>query len=385
MSDTSQLLRKSSTINSYESALDRKAQTQNQSAIFNKSVCTHSVDVFFYQVITVAGPRSLLAHPHEDKDGTVYNVCTSVLKKRFEIMRIPAKVDDEDPFAGAKIVSRVPFSFGKQPYMHSFGITENYFILLENPFVLSKSWKVFFMNWFRLTFLDLMKWKPDLKSRIHVIDRKTGAIVKTTTTDPFFAFHHANAYEEAGKVIIDVSGYPDTSILDAFYMCNLRKGLEGVDYNTSVLRRYTVPLREVAAGSGQAESQPKLWNGQDFETICDGFEMPRINYAYSGRKYRFLFGVVFAENNIFLSHLAKVNVDTKEVTRWEVEHCYPSEPTFIAAPNATEEDDGIVLSIVVGVLGKPSFLLFLDGKTFKEVARAVVPHRLALTFHGQNF
>lgn len=299
-------------------------------------------------------------------------------------MKIPPNSDSTSPFAGTSILAKVPFSFTGPAYFHSFGMTEKYFILIENPLVLSKLWKMCFMNFLKYSFLDILKWKPELKSRMHMIDRKTGKNVKTFLVDNFFAFHHVNAYEDANEIVVDVCGYPDTSILHAFYMCNLRNGLKGVSYSTPMLRRYRLTLPACLSENTEPECLPKLASGKDYVILHDAFELPRINYAYNGRKYKFAYGMQFKDNNYFLESLGKVNVETKEVVTWVEEHCYPSEPVFVAAPDAKEEDDGIVLSAVVGVLGKPSFLLFLDGKTFKEVARAIVPTGLALTFHGQH-
>ncbi len=56
---------------------------------------------------------------------------------------------------------------------------------------------------------------------------------------------------------------------------------------------------------------------------------------------------------------------------------------FIPSPNAEQEDDGVVLSAVLGVRGQTSFLLILDGATFKEQARANVSARLVPLIHGE--
>ena len=333
-------------------------------------------------MLIFSGPRSVLPHPHEGDDGFVYNITSNWLRFRYEIMKIPPNGNSENPFSGTTIISKIPFSFTGPAYFHSFGISEHYFILIENPLVLSKLWKMFVMNFLKYSYLDILKWKPELKSRIHLIDRQTGQVVKTFLVENFFAFHHVNAYEEANKVVVDVCGYPDTTILNAFYMCSLKKGLKGVTYSTPLLRRYRLPIPDQPEIKPVA--LPTLPNGFHYETIHEGFELPRINYAYNGKKYRFAYGMQFKDKNYFLESLGKVDVETKEVFTWVEEHCYPSEPVFVAVPNAKEEDDGIVLSAVVGVLGKPSFLLFLDGKTFKEIARAVVPVKLALTFHGRH-
>ena len=85
---------------------------------------------------------------------------------------------------------------------------------------------------------------------------------------------------------------------------------------------------------------------------------------------------------LFVS-LKQVDVKTKEVKSWEADNCYPSEPVFIQRPNATAEDDGVVLSAVIGVRGQKSFLLVLNGEDMTEAARAYVPVKLIPLIHGQ--
>lgn len=69
---------------------------------------------------------------------------------------------------------------------------------------------------------------------------------------------------------------------------------------------------------------------------------------------------------------------------WQQSGCTPSEPIFVSAPNAVEEDDGVITSVVLDGTKNSSFLLILDAKSFKEIARAemelgkVIPYG----FHG---
>lgn len=93
---------------------------------------------------------------------------------------------------------------------------------------------------------------------------------------------------------------------------------------------------------------------------------------------------------------------------WEQAGFYPSEPVFVPSPNAMEEDDGVILSVVItpntvsrflpfliqvggSVLTSPkcdlfqdrsTFLLVLDAKTFEELGRAMVPVNIPYGFHG---
>ncbi|WP_199336987.1 carotenoid oxygenase family protein [Oscillatoria sp. FACHB-1407] len=54
-------------------------------------------------------------------------------------------------------------------------------------------------------------------------------------------------------------------------------------------------------------------------------------------------------------------------------HGYPGEPVFVAAPNATSEDEGVVLSVVLDTQTENSFLLVLDAQSWNELARVQLP------------
>ena len=62
---------------------------------------------------------------------------------------------------------------------------------------------------------------------------------------------------------------------------------------------------------------------------------------------------------------------------------YPGEPVFVPEPGATEENGGVLLSIVLDATAGTSFLLVLDAATLAERARARVPHHIPFGFHGQ--
>jgi torulene dioxygenase len=86
----------------------------------------------------------------------------------------------------------------------------------------------------------------------------------------------------------------------------------------------------------------------------------------------------------FFGCLAKSDWKTGSHKIWQPENgeSCPCEPVFIQRPGATEEDDGIVLTIVVDREGTHSILVALDGSTFEEVARAELPQVYSLGPHG---
>jgi torulene dioxygenase len=60
----------------------------------------------------------------------------------------------------------------------------------------------------------------------------------------------------------------------------------------------------------------------------------------------------------------------------------PGEPIFVPDPNGTEEDDGVILSIVlIGELAK-SILIVLNAKDMTELGRAEMETVFPLGFHG---
>ena len=71
----------------------------------------------------------------------------------------------------------------------------------------------------------------------------------------------------------------------------------------------------------------------------------------------------------------------KKTKNWYEEGAVPSEPLFVARPGATEEDDGVVISMVSEKNGG-DYALVLDGITFKEIARAKFPYGLPYGLHG---
>lgn len=82
--------------------------------------------------------------------------------------------------------------------------------------------------------------------------------------------------------------------------------------------------------------------------------------------------------------VCKVDVETGRTSVWRgTESQYLAEPSFVPAPDGTQEDDGVLLISVADVRkGAPDFLLLLDARTMEELGRAEVDHRIPLSMHG---
>ena len=257
-------------------------------------------------------------------------------------------------------ISRLPAP--RPAYMHSFGLTERYAVLAEcpllvNPLDLVLSGRPFIENY---------RWQPERGTRFLVIDRRSGELAASVEAEPFFCFHHVNAFEDGDEVVVDLTAYPDDEIVRALYLERLRAG-GGIP--APELRRYRLPLR-----GGEASG----------EALAPGFELPRVNYRrVNGRPYRYAYGNGPAREGGFLETIQKIDLDSGAVGAWSAPGCYPGEPVFVAAPEGGAEDDGIVLSLVLDAGAERSFLLVLDARDLAEVARAEAPHAVPFGFHGQ--
>ncbi len=319
--------------------------------------------------------QTTTAHPHFDfdaKEGVNY-VTHIARNSTYQIYRFPAGSRRREIVAKLEVPAA--------SYMHSFGLSKNYVILSEFPFILNQ-YSMLFSGMTGKTFCESLKWKPEQGTRFIVFSRKTGEVKGIYKTDACFAFHHINSFEDGkGNLIVDMSTYPDASIVKMLYLDVLRGehgslGEQGV--TAGEFRRYTIALEKGTVSS---------------ETIIDELvELPRINYEkHNTKDYSFVYCAGSGKVNeqrqdySFLDRLLKVDVKKKTYLKWQEADCAPGEPVFIASPNSQSEDDGIILSVILDINKSTSFLLALDAKSFTEIARAELPHHVPFGFHGQFF
>lgn len=88
----------------------------------------------------------------------------------------------------------------------------------------------------------LMNRYGDRPAQFHVIEKNSGKIVGQYQSEPFFSFHHINAYEEDGHLLVDLANCENKpQLLEDFWLSNLfAKGL--TKPNESEVRRYKISL-----------------------------------------------------------------------------------------------------------------------------------------------
>lgn len=272
--------------------------------------------------------------------------------------------------AGTKKRSRLAeIPVEKPAYSHSFPLSERYIVFVECPLTVNPL-RLATVPFHQTPFIENYQWRPEQGTRFHILDRESGEWVNTCESDPFFAFHYVNAFEDDGHIVVDASSYPDASIVEGFYLKNLRAGTGMI--HDGQLTRYRVPLQ------GDSVSAEPLSSAQ--------MEFPRIHYERcNGQPYQFVYGGDNRQPDDFIDQLVKVDVTTGDTKHWHQPACHPGEPVFVANPNGTAEDDGVILSQVLDSGQPQTFLLVLNAQSFEEMARAEVPHIIPFNFHGQFF
>lgn len=317
-----------------------------------------SLGVFHYE--ENPSSRMTTAHPHVDKDGSAYNLVVQYGPINYYVIYSIRN--------GAKKIASVPV---REPaYLHSFGMSNRYFIIAEFPLVV-QSLKFVFRH---KPFIENFKWKPDRGTRFIIINRETGKHVATIKSEAFFSFHHVNAFEQGDLLHVDLAAYEDAGIIDEYYLNRLSSTDLSLPHGK--MQRFTLDLKS-----------KKLVERKVISDTC--IELPSFDYEnYHGRAdYRYVYGCGIHQDkpNEFYNQLVKIDIKTGKHLTWHRENHYPGEAVFVPKPDRKGEDDGLLLSVVLDAETANSYLLALEAGNMKEIARASLPHAILFGYHGAFF
>ncbi len=341
-----------------------------------------------------------LGHPHYDPDAdTFVNFGVSYNRQTTYTLF------ERDPqTAQPTVVGRK--TFDDAPYAHTFALTDRFAVFADVPYGLDTT-GLLLDSVTGGTFVDNVE-PFDRDARFVVFDRETGELRAEVPADPFFVFHHANAYTvdaddrpvaggsravssdeatdwqwlgddgstdttsgEPAAVVIDLIAYPDHRALTELTIDGLAAG--GPDVPTGDFVRYRVPL-----DGGRAERE-LLYGGQ--------VEFPTINYRRRiGRSYRYAYLAGNDSDESLPTTLIKFDHTTRSATTWTPDgRAFPGEPLFEPAPGAKNEDTGVLLTTVLKPGHERTDLVVIDAREMTEIARAPLPHWLPYGYHGQFY
>ncbi|CAL7933231.1 unnamed protein product [Xylocopa violacea] len=199
------------------------------------------------------------SHPHVMNDGTVYNLGLSITPRGpmynvvcFSPSQVIIDNSGEEKelsmFDQATIVASVPSRWILNPsYMHTFGITKNYFIIVEQPLAVSLT-TVISCKVTQQSMHSALKWHENENTLIQVVSRETGLVERTFIAEAFFYLHIINQFEtrDGDYVVLDICCYRDAKMLDCMFieaMKNLHKNPDYANMFRGRPLRFVLPMK----------------------------------------------------------------------------------------------------------------------------------------------
>jgi len=291
---------------------------------------------------------------------------------------------DMTNFSSPEVIAQ--FDLKKVSMVHSFSITENYAIYLAPPVVMGGGVRCLLSNRFHI--FECIE-ENDEQTDVYIVNLKTGE-VKEMSGDILFSMHHINAYEtkDGKQILLDLSPTNELSIKTYPLLENMLNPSENsTSWDTSTcgaheVTRYTFDLETGLVSSSTFDN---LLQGSSLARFVNKFDMAVINELYRGREYCVIYG--WSSFDYSRNALVKKNVcdsSKDKVLYWE--NHYPTEMYFLADPEGSEEDDGVLVSVSFDGELEKNYLLLLDAKDFKEIDRAYLPINIPYPLsHGMHF
>jgi hypothetical protein len=186
-----------------------------------------------------------------DSSTTNLSTLLAVVEKEEDSSLLPSKYS-RSPWAHAKIVATIPSRWPLSLcYMHTFSITQNYFVLVEQPLALFLPTVPLNQISGHKPFSSCLKFYPEEDTIFHVVSRH-GKKSSTTTrgmsksrksfrSPSFFFLHTINAFEmrdsESTFVVVDICCYDDPSMIVCMYVDALKVSHS---FNYSKKKLYTI-------------------------------------------------------------------------------------------------------------------------------------------------
>lgn len=264
-----------------------------------------------------------------------------------------------------RVASTTDIAVTDHPMMHDFAITEQYVVLLDLPVTFS-------MDAVAAGSEMPYTWNDSHQARVGLLPR-AGGEVRWIDIEPCFVFHTLNAYDAAGRVVLDVCRY------ERAYDVSQLRGPGHVR-----LERWLIdPLRGTVAASILDDRQQ---------------EFPRIDERRLGRQHRYGYSAASAEgtratlspdpervtadsrNAVFKHDLVRGAVEAHEFGDGAV----PGEFVFVPSSSHGAEDDGYLIGFAHDPERDAADLVILAAQDISgaPVARVHLPARVPLGFHG---
>ncbi len=268
-----------------------------------------------------------LAHPRREPGGDIWSL--GLNGSKAIVWRLAAN-------GGLKAAQVIDLPAAS--YVHDFSATERHLILVLQPWVQDRM---------VMPYADSFSWKPELGTKVLVLDKADLTRRRTYELPAFFAFHYGSGWEEAdGTLRFDGCLSPDAS----FATTNGKSVMKGV---------WTPePSPKLAMFALRPDGRATV------ERTAVEAEFPRTDGRFSGRARRYTIHATAAGQNGPLFH-GYATHDWK-TGRSDAFNFGPGhlveEAVFVARPGGSQELDGWLLAPSVNVRAKATELHVFDAR-----------------------
>ena len=319
------------------------------------------------------------AHPRLDAEGSLWNI--GVLTNPRPMLLL-YRIDRAGSLAAFSHIPISPIGM-----VHDFIVTARYLVVLLPPLVVEP--ERFASG--QASFLDAHAWRPELGTRVLIIDKNSFTPVRRHRIAAGFHFHHGNGWEESdGTIQLDLCQAPD----HRFVVEDIRAPMRGEwrfpsgqpHYRRLTLRPDgTARIEDAAAGAA---------------------EFPRIDPRRAARRHRRVFALVGPDDspgsqeerprdgvrpvasapprsNWPLNGIACLNPEGGEADLWSYPpQQIPEEHVFV--PRGTAEGDGWLLGPFLDVARGSAGLSVFDALHLGDgpVWQGELPYPMPLALHG---
>jgi len=209
------------------------------------------------------------------------------------------------------------------------------------------------------------RWRREYGARIGIMPRAGGnSDITWIEIEPCFVFHYWNAYDDAGRIVIEVSEYPYLWIEESTRF----------DADPALVR-YTIDVAAKSAKREPLDDRP--------------VEFPHIDPRRAGAKHRYGYGM-WANTLDFSQPVGEIGFikydrerDSATVRQFDYGFV-PGEPLFIPRSESAAEDEGYLLSYVYELGAQRSSLDILDARAIdaRALASIKLPWRVPVGLHS---
>lgn len=296
------------------------------------------------------------AHPRIDADGTVWNFGVSMRDDMMVLYEIGA--DGRLRRAEALKVPQIAM-------VHDFAITQRHLVFLLPPLVFERE---------RLqggaSLLDSHVWKPELATRVLLVDKADWGRRQWMELPAGFLFHLGNAWEDAAGVIrLDYIHADEPAVL----FRTLREVMRG-HLEPSPIPRIALARLDTAKGAASQELLPI------------GAEFPRIDARLTGARYAHVIHATdIHARRAGYAAVARTNIDTGKTERYSygADHI-TEEHLFVPAHGSAPGGAGWILGTSLDLTHRCTRLSCFEAGRLSAgpVAQATLPYALPLGLHG---